>query len=100
MSGYPAWSLFKATKAVDVQQRSTTASVSDVYATSKMQSNCHTRTAASESPSPQLEMGSAAITKLRLLGAHTYSVRAFCFGRRVCLSVCRLSVCPASDLDN
>jgi len=31
-----------------------------------------------------------------LLGSHTYSVRAFCFGRRVCL----LSVCPASDFEN
>jgi len=31
-----------------------------------------------------------------LLGLHTYSVRAFCFGRRVG----RLSVCPASDLEN
>jgi len=28
----------------------------------------------------------------QLLGSHTYSVRAFCFGRRVCLSVC-LSIC-------
>jgi len=35
-----------------------------------------------------------------LLGSHTYSVRAFCFGRRVCLSVVCLSVCPASDLGN
>ena len=26
------------------------------------------------------------------LGSHTYSVRAFCFGRRVCLSVCLSSV--------
>jgi len=27
-----------------------------------------------------------------LLGSHTYSVRVFCFSRRVCLSVCHLSV--------
>jgi len=39
-----------------------------------------------------------------LLGSHTtcrLSVRALiCFGRRVCLSVCLLSVCPASYLGN
>jgi len=28
----------------------------------------------------------------QLLGSHTYSVRAVCFGRRISLSVCRLSV--------
>jgi len=28
---------------------------------------------------------------LVLLGSHTYSVKAFCFGRRVCLSVVCLS---------
>jgi len=37
--------------------------------------------------------GSRAIAERErsLLGSHTYSVRAFCFGRRVC---CPLSVCP------
>jgi len=29
---------------------------------------------------------------LVLLGSHTFSVRAFCFGRRICLSVCLSSV--------
>jgi len=33
---------------------------------------------------------------ISLLGSHTYTLRSFCFGRRVCLS----SVCPASDLEN
>jgi len=31
-----------------------------------------------------------------LLGSHTYSVRALCLRRLIC----RLSVCPASDLEN
>jgi len=31
-----------------------------------------------------------------LLGSHTYNVTAFCFSRRVC----RLSACPASDVEN
>jgi len=28
------------------------------------------------------------VSAVQLLGSHTYSVRAFCFGRRVYLSVC------------
>ena len=38
--------------------------------------------------------------RLHLLGSHTESVRALCNGRHICLSVCRLSACSASDLEN
>ena len=36
--------------------------------------------------------GKSCAPRALFLGSHTYSVRAFCFGRRVCRSVCRLSV--------
>jgi len=37
---------------------------------------------------------------VRLLGSHTYSVRALFRSPRLSSVDCRLSVCPASDLEN